>query len=1206
MPLLVLGTLRSGIADVARGLGVAGVQVADATTVRALCDGLLPGEGADWWRLGDIDLDAVPAARLDDTRAALDAILAELAPDRPAALADSRLGLVLPLLRPSLDPPVAVIVTRDPIGTARSLQTDLGFPLAAGAALWEVYLEAALAATADLPRVHVRHEDLAADPQRTLAVLVRDLTALGVDGLAVPTEGGDVAGPPLDPADPVARAELLNQRQGELAAAIDDGTLLDRVAAAHPSAGAVDALAALAVDHAHQARASASDASARAQRRRAEDLQRRLGSTERVHQELRERAARPLWAIAGSRGLRRGRKVVRRARAAASGAADAPGVTGLAARGVGRAERLVRRVAESGEAAVTPAGPVEITRTRPPRPSSGRPSVAVIAWDVGHNPLGRAMVMAEVLARRFDVELWGAQFDRYGNDIWGPLRDSDLPINVFEGRRFPAHLDAMEQVAARIEADAVWVSKPRLPSYMLGLLAKQHRNRPLVLDVDDRELSFFAETTGLATDEVLARQGEADLVWPFERTWTRACDPVIREADAVTVSNPTLQALYGGTIVGHARDERVFDPALYDRAETRARMGFGDEHRLLLFGGTPRVHKGILEVLRALERLGDDRYRLLVFGPRALDEMRAQIGDLSRWVSALPNQPFSDLARTVGAADLACVLQDPNHPVTAHQMPAKITDTLAMEVPCLVTPTAPLAPLLERSVLQVFEPGDELHERIARIFDDPDEARARAARGRRLFLEELSYEAVADIAAPIFTGLLGAPPAPITPRADELIDLTHRVVRGTPAPGGAPALAATSSRTERRPGTASRPLTPGERFDLVMFWKQNDTGIYGRRQDMFLKYLMASGRVGRVVHFDNPVAPEYLAKLYARSAGSRTDHSRLIVRRTLGRLAHRQDHDRVRHRTFLHAGRVSRLVGLPSRTAYLDHVRKVLEHAGFGDRPVVLWGYPTNLDLPGLIDGLAPDLVVADVVDDNRAWSRPGTADYASIERNYGDVLRRSDVVIANCQPVVDAMAPLAESIQLVPNGCELPDAYPTGPRPPELTGLGGPIIGYVGNLSSRLDINLIEAIARARPTWQIVLIGSTHLDRTILRLDNRRNVHFLGVRPYDEALDLVRHFDVGIIPHLDNAMTRAMNPLKAFVYAGAGVPVVSTPIANIGELSDLIRVAAGPERFIAAIEAALAEGRHDPDLARLEPESWPTRVALVLDLIDKAASAGA
>ena len=40
-----------------------------------------------------------------------------------------------------------------------------------------------------------------------------------------------------------------------------------------------------------------------------------------------------------------------------------------------------------------------------------------------------------------------------------------------------------------------------------------------------------------------------------------------------------------------------------------------------------------------------------------------------------------------------------------------------------------------------------------------------------------------------------------------------------------------------------------------MFWKQNDTGIYGRRQEMFVDQLVKSPRVHKVVHFDNPITP---------------------------------------------------------------------------------------------------------------------------------------------------------------------------------------------------------------------------------------------------------------------------------------------------------------------------------------------------------------
>jgi glycosyltransferase involved in cell wall biosynthesis len=201
-------------------------------------------------------------------------------------------------------------------------------------------------------------------------------------------------------------------------------------------------------------------------------------------------------------------------------------------------------------------------------------------------------------------------------------------------------------------------------------------------------------------------------------------------------------------------------------------------------------------------------------------------------------------------------------------------------------------------------------------------------------------------------------------------------------------------------------------------------------------------------------------------------------------------------------------------------------------------------------------------------------------------------------------MRAFAPGIHVVPNACDLPDAVASAPRPKQLRAMDGPIIGYVGNLSARIDLALLEAIARARPLWQFVFVGSAHFDQSILRLDALPNVHFVGVKPYEEAQRFVSHFDVALIPHVVNDMTRSMNPLKAYVYVAAGVPVVSTPIANLDELvalGDLVTVAEGPEAFIAAIEAALTSGKRAPDRELLRTCSWPARVDAVMRLIDDA-----
>ena len=1295
--LVVLGMHRSGTSGVTRLLNLAGAHFGpegiateaneenprgfwERRDVRAVCDGLLHGAGFDWWKLVGFDAVALPPEVVAEGRAAFATVLEELDAHRPWVVKEPRLCVLLPVLAPLLDAPVCVHVTREPLEVARSMHQRDGFPLQAALGLWELYTVRAVEASAGMPRLLVRYEDLMADPVGTTTRLVDDLAALGVAGLhhVDPDEvlGFISADLHRQRQDPARRRERLNASQAVLAARVDDGSLLTGPAPLPVSEGALDALADLERERDLAARLRQAELDLASQERRAAEAARRaeldLASLERRFGNERHRFELDL--ASRDRQLERAEKRIEeetrykevelaRRRALGRQAEDAlatlarqlerfdrsrvgrvatnlvslrqtvtPGVARTTAGPLTHplAELAARRaeIAAYARQEPAPGGTSEglfptddplVWRTRPKvRPSEpARPSMAVISWDVGHNPLGRANVLAEVLARRFDVELWGAQFERYGSDVWAPLRRAATPINLFPGHELPAHLRTMDRVAGLVEADLVWVSKPRLPSYLLGLDAKLARNRPLVLDVDDHELAFFAEDTALGIDDLLGQRGRDDLRWPFERDWTRLCDSYIDAADLVTVSNVALQDRYGGLIVPHARDERRFDPARFDREATRDRLGVRPHERLLLFGGTPRAHKGVVEVLEALERLGDDRYRVLMFGTKEFDELKGRIGDLARWARVLPAQPFDDLPELVNAADLACVIQDPSHPVSRYQMPAKVSDALAMGVPCLVSRTPPLGPLVDAGVLQVLEPGDELHERIARVFDDPDDARSRADRGRELFLREYSYEAVADRLAPVFDGLLENTP-PVSERQRELAEAPGLIWKAaydgptraprpeSPSPSAKPAGPSAPKRpAARRPrhlDPDAAAVEPGATFDVVMFWKQNDSGIYGRRQDMVLQELARSPRVGTIVHFDNPISPEALLESYRAGRRQAADQRRLVATESVARVLRRRDEPGVHRHTFVFGGHYTRRLGRPHRGAYISHVRSVLagHGVGTGRRPVVVWAYPSNDDLPGLIDALAPALVVADVVDDNRTWYQPGEPHYERVERNYEAVLARSDVVLANCEPVAESMARFAAGVHVVPNGLELPGARPAGPPPAAVAALGRPLLAYVGNLSDRIDLELLEALARARPSWNLALVGSAHRDPAALALGRLPNVHVLGVLPYQQVRGFLAHVDVALIPHVDNEMTRSMNPLKAFVYASAGVPVVSTPVANLPDFGGLITVAEGVDGFLEAIEAHLAAGRPEVDLELLRPHSWQQRVAQVFEIVDE------
>ncbi len=400
-----------------------------------------------------------------------------------------------------------------------------------------------------------------------------------------------------------------------------------------------------------------------------------------------------------------------------------------------------------------------------------------------------------------------------------------------------------------------------------------------------------------------------------------------------------------------------------------------------------------------------------------------------------------------------------------------------------------------------------------------------------------------------------------------------------------------------------------DRFDLVFFWKQNDTGIYGRRQDMLVKYLARDSRIARIFHFDAPIrllAAGNLAWESGRNAGS--SQALLILRQTLRRKLGLADGGKLRSYTYLHVtrrrlnGHLSRF--LPSAQDYPDYLeRKLLRH-GLGQRRTLFWVCPNDFYFPSIQERFKPDLVVADIIDDQRTW--PSTPERkAELAANYAEILGRSDLVFANCRALLNEMRPFASNIHLFPNAAEQQwNRDERCAKPRALKRINGPIIGYAGNLDlARIDLELLRHIATNKPEWNLVFLGSTHKNRQILALNRFRNVHFLGIKRHDEAVRYISHFDVAILPHLDNELTRHMNPLKMYVYFSQNLPVVATPVADIEEFNWFAHVARSPAAFIEGIARCLEEDTVSPKAARmrewLATNCWERRVNDMMALVE-------
>ncbi|WP_003611995.1 glycosyltransferase family 4 protein [Methylosinus trichosporium] len=817
----------------------------------------------------------------------------------------------------------------------------------------------------------------------------------------------------------------------------------------------------------------------------------------------------------------------------------------------------------------------------------GRKNAVVVSWDMGHNPAGRAYLLADMLASRYNVELVGPLFARYGGKLWGPIANSPMTMRTFEAERLRDLVEQAKQIAGSKNYDVVYVSKPRLPSLLLGALIKLASGCRMVVDVDDHELSFFPNHDPIDFESFCAQalENEEAIDTPHSELWTRLCETLIDNADAVTVSNVALQRKFGGEMVRHGRDETLFDPALYDRAATRAAFGFGPKDRIILFLGTPRAHKGIFTIADALESIDAPDVKLCVIGTITDRRLSARLKAYKKArISLHPDQPWSDLPKLVAMADLVPILQDPESPVAEFQIPAKLTDALAMGVPVIATPVPPLEDLIATGAIRAVATDEDLIAVLKEFSEAPPEPKQSEA-SRSLYLSEFTYalnssriQAAIDAAAEA---------RPDTRRFDEALDFIERRT-GV----GLQRFDEAARRTIRitRFTQEKRPR------DLVFLWKQNDSGIYGRRSDMMLKYLRESGHIRNILHLDAPMSGSDLHKQIQKNGHAVADQGNLVAMNTIQRFL---TLDKSQRAFIYRSDDVREVLGvkLPEKSDYPAFISAAMAEAGIGFDPI-LWVCPVVFDLATIIDVVNPGLIIADIIDDQRTSSRHERY-VARLQAAYREALSRADLVYCNCTPVQEGFAELRSDIRVVPNGAEAFEASESWPMPAALRALPRPIIGYVGNLRDRVDIDLIKKVADAHPDKSVVLIGSAHNFPKARLLDECPNVHFLGVRPYDEAVRFIRHFDVAMMPHVANEVSNNMNPLKLYLYFCLHVPIITTAVANIEEIAPYSIVADGHADFLEKLDVALAGGGPKVDAERrseiIESVSWRSRLEPIL-----------
>jgi len=192
--------------------------------------------------------------------------------------------------------------------------------------------------------------------------------------------------------------------------------------------------------------------------------------------------------------------------------------------------------------------------------------------------------------------------------------------------------------------------------------------------------------------------------------------------------------------------------------------------------------------------------------------------------------------------------------------------------------------------------------------------------------------------------------------------------------------------------------------------------------------------------------------------------------------------------------------------------------------------------------------------------------------KNYEDfAIEKANLITLTSEKLLNKL-PKQAAYAILENGVDLESSLTANPILREL--YKGKIVGFIGGVYQRVDLELVERCAKSYPSADFFVIGPTDQNEKLREMKQFNNFHYLGPISWEKIQDYFASLDVGIIPFVSEKKypwLKTVDSVKVYQYAYFGYPIITTQFGNVKSLRPMVTVAKTNSEFVKCLGAALS-----------------------------------